>query len=89
MMKVVAERVAGKGNYEEDNDIFLLTAYKKMNLVRNRAVEGLCSYDGYFEEVNPDYKNGKQLLMLFKVDVASFFKAGQCILKYYAQKWSR
>lgn len=83
LMKVVAETVAGEGKYEEHDDIFLLTAYKKMNLVRKKAVNGVTSYDGYFEEVNPHFKDGKQLLMLFKVDIDAFIKAGTYTLKYY------
>ncbi|AIL13183.1 hypothetical protein IM40_06205 [Candidatus Paracaedimonas acanthamoebae] len=86
LMKLVAQTVAGEGKYEEQDDIFLLTAYKKMNLVRKEAVEGISSYDGYFEEVNPYYKDGKQLLMLFRVDLEAFLTAGKYTLKYYMQK---
>ena len=83
VMTIVCDTIAGEGKYEKHGDIFLLTAYKKKNTIREKAIEGVVSYDGYYEEVNPDYRDGKQLLMVFKVDTEAFFKAGKYTLKYF------
>ncbi|MBN9344070.1 MAG: hypothetical protein BGO76_06850 [Caedibacter sp. 38-128] len=86
IMKIVAETIAEEGNYEEEDDIFLLTIYKKKNLIREETISGVVSYDGYYEEVNPRFKDGKQLLMVFMVDIEAFFKAGKYTLQYYIRK---
>lgn len=89
IMNTVANEIAGAQNYKTTNDVIIINNFKKKNFMHNISKEVVRSYDGFFEEINPDFAKGEQLLSVFPVTYKEIFLMSWNSLYYFIKKTKR
>jgi len=89
IMKIVANKIAGAENYSLCNDIIVVNNFKKKKFMRNPSKETIKSYDGFFEEINPDFIKGNQLLSVFPVTYKEVFLMAWNSFYYVVKKMQK
>ena len=89
VMDTVAHEIAGPKNYTTQGDVTIVSNFKKRKFMHNASKETLKSYNGFFEEVNPDFIRGTQLISIFPVSYKEAFLMAWHSFYYLIKKTKR